>query len=244
LVIPPLQGKKITVGAATFNFASSVGAAPCLQFDSMMMVEFKFSGQVVCWGTGSAINFGPRGLVPVDKMKTITSCRMSFVAVVCQYSHSACVQFVITDASIIGNHFEFVEINGASSPGTKAGAPQGITIVGATSTTSFQSNIMDIIDIHMITSAGVQIGVNQANQMSYRSNIWRIGAIRPSGPSASGFNSFGSYDVVQIGGINQEEGHCEFGIYLEPGSTGNRICGSGMLVSKPWVDHGIRNVLC
>jgi len=242
LKIPPLQGKKIVVGAATFNFATDVGAAPCVQFNSMMMVELKFSGQIVCWGTGAAINFYPSGPVPVDKVVVITSCRMSFVAVVCQNSQSACIQFDIHLGSIMGNHFEFIEVNGSYDSGTKQGAPEGIAVVRASATTAFESNLMDVANIHLVTSAGVQIGTNQANQQGYRGNVWRIAAIRPHGAGASGFNSFGSYDNVQLGNINQEEGPCQYGVYFQHGSVSNRVYGKGVLVPTPWTNFGSDNV--
>jgi len=242
LVMPAMQGKRIGIGAATFQFTISEGA--CWTWDSMVMVDVEFAGEAVCSSTGPAVLFMPVNPVSVDKIVAITASRIRILTIGCV--GIACVAFDLSNSGINANAFIFGELNGAGgegSGGQPAKALFGIVVQNPQPLTAFEQNLIDVTEIHLVTLAGIQVGTDFGNQANLRGNVWRFGSIKPAGANAQGFNSFGSYDKVSGGMITAEQGPVRYGYYFEPGSSGNRIIGSGELVPVPLQDYGRDNRL-
>jgi hypothetical protein len=101
---------------------------------------------------------------------------------------------------------KFISETFATGAKSTANTSYGVLVFGASANTAFQQNIIDITNVHIHASAGIQIGVSTANATHYRWNDWTIGGINPAGASASGLNTFGVIDRFDIGAITNSQG--------------------------------------
>lgn len=208
-----------------FTFASSVAGAG-LVFDSMIITDVDLRGcQIVYQGNNAAVSFAPKNSVFEDGFPAITASTIFISNIACPAAigtNNAVVNFNCSLGGINNNTIGFVEINGAGS-GTSPLTGVGIEVLGPTASTGFEQNIIDIAQIHLFSSAGVQVGTNTVNANVLRQNTWRIGGIEPAGATAAGFDTYGNGDIITIGGITTEEGTFENAVVFQSSAGGNNI---------------------
>lgn len=248
--VPPVEQWSARFYDTNITFSSTING-PLFQFDSCMIVDVGFyGGQVVgqpSTGGQYLVYFNPRNAVPDDGIVAITGSRFHFSNLA--YSSSGgtnlgVIGWNLSAGSINNSFFASQEVNGtgASSVGNTF---WGGVVFGLQPNTAFEQNIIDISDVHLLTSAGLQLGVSSANAQNIFGNIWRIGGIRPNAGTA-GISTFGSYDLFEVGAITNEEagGVVSQGINYQSGSVGNKaIVGQFMGVTTAIVDNGVGNAL-
>src|ERR1017187_1084124 len=110
VLVPPMQGRCISSGAATLNFNGDVGASPGMIFDSMMMGHIDFRAtQLVYQGSGPySLIFRPQLPVPIDGFACIVDSHFFFHVV------TGNIWFDNSFAGIAASDFSFNEINSSS----------------------------------------------------------------------------------------------------------------------------------
>jgi uncharacterized cupin superfamily protein len=226
---PPAEQWSASFEDVNITFSSAV-TGPCFTIDSCMIVDIRFvGGQIVGQPSGAGLSsylvyFNPVNPVPADGIVTITASRFFFSNLAYPASSGTAesvVGFNVNTGGITNNYFGFIECNGTGT-GSIPNANYGIKVFGQTASNGFEQNIIEAAVIHIVKLAGVQNGVTATNANVLRQNIWRIGAIK-AGASADGFNTFGSSDVIHIGGITSEEGAFANGVYLQSSAASNHV---------------------
>lgn len=225
--IPPIQHWTFKAYNCTLNFGGPVNT-PGLKFNSAILLDFTWTGQIVYGPTNPgaqsyAVLVQPQAPVPIDGIIGFADSKVHIATIACPASGGNAVAawgFNPDLGAIITNFFSSTEINGTGS-GSTANTNFGVVVFGPTA--SFEQNIIDIADIHLVLQSGIQVGVNATNQGNMRRNVWRIGGIAPAGAGADGFNTFGSYDIITIGGISNLQGTLARGVVLEPGTNSNVV---------------------
>lgn len=226
--IPPVELWSAEIYNVNLTCGTNVNG-PCLQFDSAIIMDFTWQGGVIVYQPGTptassnVVLFKPTNPVPQDGVIGIAASRIyiSNNASPANGVANAVWQLDCSAGTISNNHFGTEELNGTGF-GSSANTNYGIELLpGAAS--NCEQNIFDIAYIHLVLTTGVQIGVNSTNAANLRHNIWHVGAIRTAGASAGGLNSYGSYDQFDIGGITNEEGTLNQGVFLQASSNGNKV---------------------
>lgn len=237
--IPRSQIAFIEMRNVSIWFTSAVSAGDGITIDSAEMTRIWIHGQVVFNGSSGyyAVRVKPSSGTPYDNNVAFDPSELFIHTIVCQpgASASGCICFDLSEGSISSSKFRFVEVNGGAF---------GIAVYNPQSGTLFEQNIIEATNIHASSSAGIQEGFSTTYAGNIRQNIWTISGIRPNGSSSSGFNSFGSYDIVNIGGITNEEGTLYQGINLQSSTTHmkvtyGQIVGAGTAV----VNSGTSNTI-
>ena len=215
LQIPACQNRSFVFKSVTLDFSTALGNNPGLKFDSFMMMDFDFAGQVGYHGNGNAVEFDAQNVVPLDNFRGQVDSRIKIDTIAYIEGGtgasplSSCVSFIRTHASLPGttrNHFKFGEINASGFDGTNVTliARNGMVI----NHSGFFGNIIDIQGIHHYKEAGLIVG------QSVSSNTFRIGLLEPfrvtSGGSvvAVGLRSSATrndynFAITNNGGTNQ-----------------------------------------
>ena len=199
IVFPPMQGKKISSGAFTWNFSSAIGTDTCVTIDSCMLVDFDMAGmQVSNQGTGISLLFAPTNAVPLDDITTIIDSRFFFTAVanssnsVQADSLGAIVRFSFPDAAstIVNNHFQFGEINQQNT----GSSTNCIWVDNPGASGAFANNTIICPHVHNFSAEGLQIGTSSDIASRGGNNTWRLvlGAHANGGDAA--ISTFGDED--------------------------------------------------
>jgi hypothetical protein len=249
--VPPVEQWTARFYDVNITFSSAV-TGPCFAFDSCMIVDVGFYGGQVVGQPASPgasaylIYFNPQTPVPLDGIITVTGSRFHFSNLAYLATGGNAIGVIGMNASagsIDNSFFSSQELNGTGT-GTTPNTENGLVVFGLSSNTSFEENIIDLADVHLCLSAGLQLGVSSANQGNIRGNTYRVGGIRP-GSSAVGISTYGSFDQFHIGAITNEEasgGNILQGIAYQTGTTGNNaIVGTFSGVTTPTVDNGTGN---
>jgi hypothetical protein len=242
---PPLRAITVVMEGVHIIFTSAVTGTG-MSFDSMDECDINIVGEIVYQGNGSAVAFAPRTPVPVDGGIFIDASRVHISAVVTNGgSPMSCISFNPTFSSISFLDFSCDEVNGAGAQNQGAVGLFGVEVINPQPNTSFEQNIIKLGHVHEVVDAGVQIGTTTTNQQNMRHNIWTIGSIKPSGAgNCSGFNTFGSGDIVTIGGITNEEGALNYGVVVQNNAFYNTIT-VGQVVGASIAnlsDHGVGTI--
>jgi hypothetical protein len=220
---PPLRSMRVNFEGVHIEFSAAVTGIG-VSFDSMMEVNFSLTGEIVYQGNSAAVQFKPQTTIPVDTLTTIIDSNIMIGSIACTGgAPTACIQIDPSIANVIGNKWKFLELNASGGTGSPGVASIGLEILNPAAGTVWANNIVDIADIHHVISSGVQEGVSATNQTNLSSNIYRIGKITPKGLTTSGFNSFGSDSITQIGSITPISATIQYGVVLQAGSTGHQI---------------------
>jgi hypothetical protein len=250
---PPIEQWSCRFDDVNITFNSGV-TGPCFTFDSCMIVSFEFyGGQIVGQpatplANSNLIYLKPTNPVTLDGISTVTASRFFFNNTAYPASGGnaqAVFACDISSGSIANNFFGSCELNGTGI-GATPNTNWGFFVTGATASTTFEQNIIDISDIHLVASAGIQIGVNSTNAASYRNNVWRIGGIRP-GSAAACVSTWGSGDQFYIGACTNEEagGNVAQGINFQSSATGNlAIVGQMVGITTPVIYGAANNAVC
>ena len=241
LNIPACQLRSMVFKCITLDFTTAVGSNPGLKFNSFMMLDFDFAGQVAYHGTGNAVEFDPVSNVPLDAMQGCVDSRIKIDTIAYieggtgAYPNSACVKFSRTSGApaTLRNHFIFGEINGSgfASGTVTLIARNGISI----DNNGVNGNIFDIHGIHHVKEAGLLVGHSTSVAAPY-GNTFRIGVIEPFKAASSdantalGIRTFGSrndynFSITNNGGTNQNGvfGSFAHAIKLENNALGETV---------------------
>ena len=220
LNIPACQLRSMVFKSITIDFTTAVGSNAGLKFDSFMMLDFDFAGQIVYHGNGNAVEFDAVTNVPFDAFKTQVDSRIKIDTIAYVEGgtdaspSSACISFKQTQgAATLRNSFIFGEINGS---GYNAGTAT-VTLVARNGIVLNHSgvkyNIFDIQGIHHFKEAGLIVG-QSVSSPAPAGNQFRIGVMEPyrvtSGGSvvALGLRSYANHNhytfsITNNGGTNQ-----------------------------------------
>lgn len=204
LTIPACQNRSFEFRSVTLNFTSALGSNAGLIFNSFMMMDFDFRGQIVYAGTGNAVDFNSSNAVPLDNVVTQidSSIRIDTIAYIGSGASSgaSCIKFT---SPLSRCRLQFTEINGSgydlSTSTATTYADYGLLIHNA----NFEHNLVDIGGIHHVKNAGMQVGVSTS--ITPNGNSFRIGVIQPDGNTSTtvGINTFGKnnyYDFAVTNG--------------------------------------------
>ena len=202
LQIPACQLRSFVFKSITLDFNTAanngMGTSPGLKFDSFMMMDFDFTGQIVYHGVGNAVEFDPVNNVPLDgspaqvdsriKIDTIAYVEHGIEGPSAQNSPDcSCVKLARSTggAQVSRNHFFFGEVNGSgfSNPTVTLHARNGISIAHQ----GVFGNIFDISGIHHVTEAGILMGY-ATNVAGPYGNTFRVGLIEPFKKESSDAN--------------------------------------------------------
>ena len=205
LQIPACQNRSFVFKSVTLNFdknqTGGMRTDAGLKFDSFMMMDFDFAGQVGYHGTGNAVEFDPVNNVPLDGSPAQVDSRIK-IDTIAYIQHGiegdtgvaagtspdcSCVKLARTSggAQVSRNHFFFGEINGSgfSNPTVTLHARNGISIAHQ----GVFGNIFDISGIHHVTEAGILMGY-ATNVPGPYGNTFRVGLIEPFKKESSDAN--------------------------------------------------------
>lgn len=186
---PPMQGKRIRIGAVTFSWGTNIGPNPGMVFNSLMMVDFDCTCQIVYLGTGIAVTFKPSSLLPHDQAVLAVQSRVHITTVAMGAGFVA-VLFDPTLGAINGCRFEFEEINGSNL------ALFGVVVASPPAGRSFASNFVTSPSIHGFVNTAMMIGGGPpAGHL--RGNAWTV-AIDTEVPSAVGIDTYATADLWTI----------------------------------------------
>jgi hypothetical protein len=224
IYVPAMQGKRITTGAVTwaFGFEEDPGvfvSRSGLIFDTCMLLDFDFNGQIVYFGAKVAVEFSPRHPAPYDYwMTAVVDSRFHFMAVVCYDPSAACVWLTPNApadpniGSITNCQMMFDEINGGAW-GIHVQTPWAPTRTVA-------RNFISCPHVHSQTNTCVRVGDlhTQATNQSLKQNSWRI--IAEPNPGARGIETNGRNDLWELC-VAATFGVPSPGLILGPHATGN-----------------------
>ena len=100
-------------------------------------------------------------------------------------------------------------------------AQYGIYVDEPIAGSTFQKNKIDGGYVVNCTAGCILIGQTGANSAAMMSNTWKEHYLAPNNAGATGFNTFGQYDIIEIPLI---QGPANRGACFEPQSVGNRYC--------------------
>jgi len=185
LSFPPMQGKSITSGNITLNMNVNLGSDNGIVFDSVLISNVQLRGQIVYAGTGYAVEFKPRNVLPdVLAGKQVSSSSFEFCAIVVNknYSGVGCVKFTLSEGSVSRNTFLFNEINDGD---------YGILVDTPASGESFLNNQVTCMNVHNTSDTAIKVGTSSTNDIY--GNHWHVGVIPDSG--TKGIDTFGNEDL-------------------------------------------------
>lgn len=230
ITIPPVEQWTFQAYDVNLTLANTVNG-PGIQFDSAIIVGFDWVGGQIVYEPNTptansfAILVAPTNPVPLDGILVFGDSHIFFSNNASPASGGAAqanVGFNIAGGGITGSKFSFLELNGTGT-GSVGNTTDSILVFGATPTTAFENNVVEVVDSHLSLGAAIQIGLNSTNAGSYRNNLYKIGGIKPAGASSAGISTFGSYDTFEVGSISNEQGTLFQGINFQAGSVGNKV---------------------
>lgn len=244
IVFPPMRSTFIRMIGVHVLFTAAV-TGNGMTFDSCMEVTVDMrGGELVYQGTASCLVFAPVNPAPVDPQIAIGDSEFMIGSVVTDGgSNSYLVHMDCTRGPIQGAKFSFTEMNGSGAVGQPPVALFAVVVEAAATGSGFIGNFVECRHIHQVLKAGVQIGLNQTNQATMKGNIWKIGSIQTSDANATGFNSYGSADIVDIADIDSAYSGYLAGVLLEPGSSSNTVRVGNLqgYTVQPVTDSGSQN---
>jgi hypothetical protein len=217
ITIPPIQGVRWDIHATISVAGTPVGSEACITFNSCMLCDIKFTGQIVQRHAsyGATVRFKPTLELPQDiNGPIITDSRFTFGPTVIGTGSgtSPCIDFDISSAPISSNEFNFMEVNCAAG-GT------GIKVSGATGGILFDNNRINAVDIHDSTVDAVNAGTSTTSAANYTANIWNVQCDPASGDGVEIFGKSEIWSVV----VTSLEGTPSVGIHLNASADGNII---------------------
>lgn len=179
----------------------NTGAADGMVFNSAMMVQLDWIGEIVYSGTGSAVRFQPTTAVPVDPVTAIIDSRFNLNTVVNTNTVGSLstVQFDPGAGSITHNEFHFIEINGDGDAGGVALTTFGFYVATPGVGFGFTDNFISCPHVHGHKNASVQVCPNTTRATQSARNRWDVNCV-PRGATSDGFNTFGvkDYGIVNV----------------------------------------------
>jgi hypothetical protein len=227
ITFPPLEDWWFEASQCNITFSAAVNG-PGFSFDSVMASHFVWNGIIVYQPAVASdsyiVEFRPVNPVPKDGIITVTSSYFRFEVMAANPTAIGVIRYAIDLASIGGNTFDFIEVNGGQF---------GIVANAACVTCVFQQNIINAPNIHSNTTAGVIIGGITTNQANYGTNIWHVNI----SSTATCFTTWGYQDEV-----NAACSAATNGLVFNTGATGNSYnLAYTPGVTGPLIDNGTNN---
>ncbi len=223
LTFPAMQGKRIVIDAATINCAGSASdPAPCLLFDSHMMVDVEHrGGQVVSSRGGPIVVFRPMQPVPVDRIPVTTASSYSFTAIagVPEGASPTAVSVLFDVAAgsfgIVQNRFLFNKVNGGREAGIRVTTPAP----GA----SFAQNQIVATLVHGLTGSAWALQLGTGDAPSITNNVWQVNVSDPRTSTTRGLSTWGDRDTFLFSNNSPIRGA---GVQFERTADFNRVVGN------------------
>lgn len=213
IVFPPMQNKVIRIGACTVNFTGAVTGTGVF-FDSCMMIDLDWCGQIVYTGNGRAVEFKPTSGVPYDAVVACVDSKFKFNHIALTGgTNPICLYFDTTNGPVQGCLFEGFEFNGIDVAGSRG-------IVLEIATNGIISNTFRVNRIHLCKSVALSIGTSTTGQANIHSNIFECMIYGATGGTTAGIDVFGQYNMF-IGAILNNEGALTYGVHWESGASNN-----------------------
>jgi hypothetical protein len=234
IAIPASQFVGIYLHNVDLNCTSALAGNACLQFNSFVLGHFYLQGQITYAGTGAAVLLDPTTGEFEDDVCGISDSDIYLGNLANNgASGTALIEVNLGTCGVNNSTIGAQELNGTTS-GTLFGF---YVTTPAAAGDSFIGNNITLGHIHLVTTAGVQIGGSTTNQSSLTGNNYKIGSIFPNGASAVGFNTFALREgLISIGVIGDNEGSIVDGIYYNVGAAYNTvIIGATIGVPNPAV---------
>lgn len=215
LHFPAMQGKSITFGAVTLNFAGS-GAQACVSFDSQMMVDVNMAGAQIVSNSriGDGVVFAPSTAVPLDNVVSVVDSRFRFhsIGLTSTASTGAAVRLNSSVGGIDHSVFEFVEVNGANL---------GLLLDTPNSSRSVSNSRIAIRHLHgQVVSTTPQVRIGQSTTALIAENYFDFGLICNS-TTKPGVEIWGQRNEIHLamGGTNPSTD----GVRFEKDAGGNQV---------------------
>jgi hypothetical protein len=213
ITFPPMQNKTIRIGACTVNFANTV-TANGVAFDSCMMVDLDWNGQIVYQGANSAVLFKPTNPVPYDLVTVVVDSKFKFnhIALI-GGTNPACMTLDGTNAAILDCGFEGFEFNGTGVVGTK-----GVVLTNPNH--GIISNKFKIQRVHLCKDAAYRLGTSTANGTQIYANMIESSIYGATGGANVGIDVYGRNNYF-TGPILVNEGNVNTGIIWQSTAANN-----------------------
>lgn len=213
IVFPAIQNKTIRIGACTVNFTSAVTGTGVF-FDSCMMTDLEWNGQIVYTGNADAVLFKPTNKVPYDATATVVDSKFKFnhIAIVGGTNPTG-LRLDSTNGPILGCLFESFEINATDVAGTS-----GLVLGDATN--GILTNVFHITRIHLCRTVAIAIGTSTTNQNNIYGNIFEGHVYGSTSGCTDGIDVYGDENVF-TGVIVNNEGALTTGIHWRAGAGSN-----------------------
>ena len=185
LTIPPIQQNSLTFRNVNLTFASSING-PGLTINSCIIGDISFiGGQIVyqpaaAGANSRAVLLNPTIQTPLDGVLAIAGCRINLGTIAAPAASGTNADIVGLNCgtgSIVNNIITGVEWNGTGT-GVTPNTQNGLSLFGATATTSCAQNFFDVPDIHLVSVLGVSDGNSATQQTHYNGNIYKVN-VRP-----------------------------------------------------------------
>lgn len=222
IVFPSMQGRTINFNWCTINFTSAV-TGPGITFDSCMMVNVNFYGQIVYAGNQSAVLFKPTSTFvldgqvggPAEGQGGIGDCRFYIHTIAMAGGTNPTVMTLDATTFPVNNTvFEGVEWNGANI------AQHGVRILTPASGLGIVGNTFRCNHLHSCSGVSLMVGsdTNAGNRI-YGNHFGPI-AIFPNGGSSVGCQVHGSDNTFDLAVFNNQ-GTVSEGVKLESSASRN-----------------------
>ncbi|MSR15353.1 MAG: hypothetical protein EXR86_12475, partial [Gammaproteobacteria bacterium] len=187
---PPIQNKSIRFGAVSLIIDGAHAAG--MRFDSCMMVNFEFNGQLITSNSAIAVHFDPTKELPLDPVKAITASQFRFKTIGTNGgTNPVCVQFNVGTEGILSNRFEFGETNSFGIAGSI-----GIQVTDAAVGKVFRENSIFCYNLHGQRVVGLRAGITSGARIG--GNIWDVFQFANQGALTTTFLTWGRNDIIRL----------------------------------------------
>lgn len=212
VVWPPMQGKKIRIGAISISWGAGIGASTGMSFNSLEMVDFEASGcQLVYHGSGIALDFHPTSGTPLDGLVAIIDSNVRFTTV--GGDGTIVVRF---RPGISNSTFDFAEIN-SGSVSIQVDTPSSMAA-------GFNNNTVRCMHVHGASATGISVGISSSSDnAAIFGNQWFLNIYTAGAPANAAFNTFALQDHYHIGTIGTQSGTLTDAISLSAQASKNKF---------------------
>ena len=219
--LKPMRNMVFKVLGVHLLSTPSTLALPAIVFDSCMMVDFEWIGELVYMGTGSCVLINARNPPGSDPLISMVDSRIHISNLGC-YSNSgsdSVVSMSLANSSITNCRFSFVELNGNEGSGSTGTTTYGLKVTGAASGNHFARNIITCPHSHG-SQVPLALGDDNANAANVYSNVLDF-VSETSKTSATGMSIMGCYNVIR--GVSRATGSSSTHLSFSSSATGNDV---------------------
>ena len=191
VTVPPLEGAVVRFdGVRILWNLADIAASDGLVIDSQMLTTWEFNGELVYYGTGTALKFAPSSELYTDPSgPSISQCNMFFNVVV--GGGDILVEFDDTSGGFGTNILTFMEINGSIADGY-------YFYVNASAGKTFAQNIITSKNNHSLTTTANPLFEIRGGNYTY-GNEWHLTIGEPNDGTALRTDASNDIYYVDIG---------------------------------------------